>query len=268
MTVILNENTLTPDISLQSLCLYSYGVFTTFFVKDRKVKGLKYHVERLQTDSKVLFGIEPSEIDVKRNVNKFIDELGSPQQVVVRVTVFPVDFSLANPGNIENLNILVTGRAKSAVKDGYLKLMLVEAERSFPFQKTTNLIVNLKTRSIAQKRGYDDALIFSKGLITEGPLWNVFFIDKDTITTPPLRDNLLPGIARRLIIENANQYDIQVFEKSIPKDIYEKYESCFISNSAVGFSIVESIESTNYKVSSNIFDRIQRLVENIPYEEL
>lgn len=266
MTIVLNNQVIDFNSEIQSLALYGYAVFTSFLVIKGGVKGFSDHLERLQRDCIALFAITPSESDIRSNLTQFIEQFDS-RDIFVRITVFPQDFSLFHPENINQLNILVTGRTPSATSSQALRLKLIDTQRILPHHKTVNMISNFKARVIAHKAGYSDALLSMGEKITEGTTWNIFFTQDDTIFTPPVQDGLLPGVTRKLIIENTSQFDIKVQEKSILKSSLSQYESCFITNSSVGISPVESIEQITYQ-NSKTLEKVIKLYSHIPEENL
>jgi branched-subunit amino acid aminotransferase/4-amino-4-deoxychorismate lyase len=265
MTAILNGISLTLEKELQSLMLYNYGVFTTFLFQGGKVKGLDLHLQRLQADCQALFGSKPSNLEIKQQLQRFLQEFGSAETVVIRITVFPQTFSLTHPENINHLNILVTGRIANPIQPKPLKLMEVEADRPFPHHKTTTLTVNLYARRIAKQHGYDDALLIHRGLVTEGTTWNIFFLQGNHLFTPPLTDGLLPGIVRGQILQGASHSGFHVWEKSIEPETYEAYDSCFICNSVLGIVTVACVQTKiqHFNHQSKTVVYIQELYEKI-----
>lgn len=268
MIVILNQQALTLETELQSLMLYGCGVYTSFALRQGKVKGLKMHLERLQRDSKFLFGFEPSRADIRANMTQFIAGAEVSDAIAVRITIFAKQFSLSQPERIEELNILVTGRELNPASPREIKLMRVECDRPFPTYKTTDLLVNLQARRRAREQGYSDALLTRNGLITEGATWNIFFVKDSIVYTPPVRDGLLPGILRRQIIENAAPWGMELQQTSIPQDSYTEYDCCFIGNSVVGISPVAAIENKVFHRNCQAIAKLEELYGKIPDEEL
>ncbi len=266
MTIVLNGQVIDFESPILSLALYGYGVFTSFLVRQGGVKGFSDHLERLQRDCLALFEMAPSESDIRRNLSKFIEQFYS-REVLIRITVFPQNFSLSHPENINQLNILITGRKTSAISSKPLRLQVIETQRILPHHKTVNMISNLKARAIAHQAGYSDALMLTGEKITEGATWNIFFTQDNTILTPPVQDGLLPGVTRKLILENASKFDIKMREQSIFKSSLSQYESCFITNSSVGISSVESIDHITYK-NSQTLEKVIEVYSQIPEDNL
>ncbi len=87
----------------------------------------------------------------------------------------------------------------------------------------------------ALKKGYVEAITLSHaGNVAEGSGENIFKIKKGNIITPPLSDDILPGITRKAIIELAkNELGIKVQEKSFkPAELYKADELFFCGTGA------------------------------------
>ena len=268
MAVVLNKNTIEADNTILSLGLYSYACFTALAVEHGKVKGFDYHMERLVNDSTEIFGVKPQESDIKDNIRAFLNELGSVDHIIVRVTIFPDNFSLATPENIDSLNILVTGRAHSSVSGKPMKLSCVDATRVLPYQKTTNMISNLKARAIAHNTGFDDALMTQDGILTEGATWNIFFGKDNKLTTPPLSSGILPGITRKLIIEYSSRFGFDVEERVIRQPELSEFSYSFATNAAIGIAAVASIDTAKFDSQHAGLSELKNKYENIEGESV
>jgi branched-subunit amino acid aminotransferase/4-amino-4-deoxychorismate lyase len=266
--VILNENTLTNiDSEFQALTLYNYAIFTSFLTQNGGVKKFDYHLKRLERDCLTLFGTSPTEEIVRKNIRTFLTHFDNVEPVIVRVTVFPKQFSLAHPGDIKGLNILVTGRSYSFVNGKMpLKLLVVDTQRTMWAHKTTNLMASLKARAIAQSQGYDDALLSNGHLITEGVTWNIFFLQGKKLITPSVEDGLLPGITRRILVENIAQIEVELTQESVPILALKHFTGCFITNAAIGITVVSSINEYRYETESSVIKQIKQMYVSIPFE--
>ncbi len=268
MAVVLNGRTIEPDRSILSLALYGYACFTSFAVENRTVKGLRYHLERLCADVEAIIGIPPEEADIRKNLLKFLHECDPNDRIVVRVTVFPADFSAAYPEKINGLEVLVTGRSAGFASEKSLKLATVGSSRTLPLQKSTNMIANLKARAIARERGFDDALMISEDLVTEGATWNIFFQQGDVLFTPELGSGVLPGVTRRLIIEICRQAGVPVVEERIAKDRIKDFDCCFATNSVIGIAPIQSIDGYEFGEGKSKRDGLISLYASIAGERI
>ncbi len=92
------------------------------------------------------------------------------------------------------------------------------------------------------KRGYDDAILLDTlGFVAEGPSSNIFFVDKDTVVTPYIR-NALPGINRMAVIEALEEMRCPIKEKDISSDELHAFSEAFFSSSIIKIHPIRSIE--------------------------
>ncbi|MFW7379042.1 MAG: aminotransferase class IV [Oligoflexus sp.] len=81
--------------------------------------------------------------------------------------------------------------------------------------KSTNLLTNVLALMDAEQQGYQEVLLLDeKGMVREGAHSNVAIIEKDRLVTPPLQENILPGITRQFILELAKTLHLKVEEQS------------------------------------------------------
>jgi len=80
--------------------------------------------------------------------------------------------------------------------------------------KSISLIANVMMRIQADNAGVVDAIMVRNGRATEGTASNVFVVKNGVLATPPKSRHLLPGITRDLVIELAenNNIDCEVRE--------------------------------------------------------
>jgi branched-chain amino acid aminotransferase len=77
-----------------------------------------------------------------------------------------------------------------------------------------------------ENAGYDDALLCNaEGHLTEGTTFNIFYVGRGIVCTPPLDIGILDGITRRKTIEVARDLGFEVREVRFPKErLYEADE--------------------------------------------
>jgi branched-chain amino acid aminotransferase len=95
-----------------------------------------------------------------------------------------------------------------------------------PAMKSGNYLNNLLSYLEGTTRGDDDALICDhEGFVTEGTTFNIFYVRRGIICTPPLPVGILDGITRRTVIAQARNLGLEVRESYFPKQrLYEADE--------------------------------------------
>lgn len=74
--------------------------------------------------------------------------------------------------------------------------------------KSTALLPNILMSDHAHTNGAAEALLVRDGCVLEGTSSNVFAVIDGRIITPALRDEILPGITRGVILDLARQHDL------------------------------------------------------------
>ena len=78
--------------------------------------------------------------------------------------------------------------------------------------KSTSLLGNVMNMNAAKLDNCDEVIMHKDNLLTEGGASNLFFVKNDSICTPALNGNILPGITRALLINELKNYNIEVIE--------------------------------------------------------
>jgi branched-chain amino acid aminotransferase len=95
-----------------------------------------------------------------------------------------------------------------------------------PAMKSGNYLNNLLAFLESSTAGYDDALLADgEGSLTEGTTFNLFYVRRGIVCTPPLDVGILDGITRRTVIRLAREHRIEVREVRFTKQrLYEADE--------------------------------------------
>lgn len=110
-----------------------------------------------------------------------------------------------------------------------------------PAMKSGNYLNSLLAYLDATKEGFDDALLCDgQGFLTEGTTFNIFYVRRGIIATPPLDIGILDGITRRHVIGIARDMGIEVREVRFPKErLYEADEVFMTSSIKEAFPVTE-----------------------------
>ena len=98
--------------------------------------------------------------------------------------------------------------------------------------KSGNYLNNLLSYLTASDAGYDDALLpDQQGFITEGTTFNIFYVKRGIVATPPLDVGILDGVTRRAIINLCVELGIPCREVRFPKEYLYEADEVFASSS-------------------------------------
>ena len=101
-----------------------------------------------------------------------------------------------------------------------------------PAMKSGNYLNSLLAYLTAAEAGYEDALMLDyQGFVTEGTTFNVFYVNRGIVATPPLDVGILDGVSRRIIINLCIELGIPCREVRFPKEYLYEADEVFISSS-------------------------------------
>ena len=102
----------------------------------------------------------------------------------------------------------------------------------------------------AEADGWDDALMLDwRGQVAESTGANIFLVQDGKIHTPT-PDCFLDGITRRTVIELAKSHDIDVVERVIMPEEFEKTDEVFVTGTAAEVTPVGQVDDYNFQVGS------------------
>ena len=116
--------------------------------------------------------------------------------------------------------------------------------------KATSLLANVIYRSEAKHQEVFEAILFENGFITEGAVSNVFCCIDNKILTPPLTENILPGVTRKVILELIQGTSFEYEETKITVDSFLAAEEIWVTNSTKG--VIPIIELDGKKIGSGL----------------
>ncbi len=149
-----------------------------------------------------------------------------------------------------------------AFKSQKLKVMICEDIRWQRCDiKSTSLLGNVLSMNEASNRGCDEVIMHRNNLITEGGASNIFFTNNDTVFTPSLSNNILPGITRELLINEIKNSGIKVVEGNFEIKELETAHSIWLTSSTKGLAQVTDIINLDTKVieDHNIFKKCEQI---------
>lgn len=109
--------------------------------------------------------------------------------------------------------------------------------------KSTSLLANTLMMNQASQKGCNEIIMHKFGSITEAGASNIFFINNDTVCTPKLNNNILPGITRGMSIEIFKRNGIEVMEGDFSLDTLSGASKIWLTSSTKGMAEVCDIEN-------------------------
>ncbi|MEC1408526.1 branched-chain-amino-acid transaminase [Bacillus halotolerans] len=138
-----------------------------------------------------------------------------------------------------------------SVKETGLSLVIVSTRRDAVDAtsheiKSLNYLNSVVARMEANQYGADDAILLDpRGFISESTICNVFMIDKDKLVTPSPSNGILQGVTRQIIIDIAQELNIDVEQKDITPFQLINADEVFLTGThaeVVGVTRINNIE--------------------------
>jgi len=99
----------------------------------------------------------------------------------------------------------------------------------------------IKMEAIAD--GYTEGIALnSRGLVSEGSGENLFVVREGKIYTPPISSSCLPGITRDSVFKIAKEFNYDVKETEIPREMLYIADELFFSGTAAEISPIRSVD--------------------------
>lgn len=250
---------------------YGDSLFETIRVVDGKVIFWEDHYLRLMASMRILRMAIPMEFTMEflqEEIEKTLQASRLDGKAVrVRFTVFRNNGGLYLPKTNEisycmecsvlesPFYILTEGAYEIELfKDFYVNNDLTST------LKTNNKIINVVGSIYAHENGYQNCLLLNTNKqVTEALNGNIFMVNGNTITTPPIADGCLNGIVRKKILAILKKLEGYILkEVSISPFDLQKADELFITNSIVGILPITKYRKKEFKneVASDLIGKL------------
>lgn len=109
--------------------------------------------------------------------------------------------------------------------------------------KHCNKLPQILARAQAEQAGADEALLVNtEGFVVEASASNLFWIDHETVCTPPLASGILSGVTRSVVLELCKNLRLEVNECNITGDQLLDMKGVFLSLSSLGIIEAASLD--------------------------
>lgn len=125
------------------------------------------------------------------------------------------------------------------------------SQKSLPLgTKITGAYINSSlAKAEALEKGLDEAILLSEeGTVAEGSGENLFLVKDGKLITPPLTENILPGITRACIIELADkEMKIKTSERKVKKEELYLADELFFCGTGAQVSPIAEVDGKKIK---------------------
>ncbi|WP_405589551.1 aminotransferase class IV [Streptomyces sp. NBC_01190] len=240
--------------------LGGYGHFTAMQVRDGRVRGVGFHLARLDAATRELFGAELDGERVRAFVRHALGSAGRTD-ASVRVYVFPSDDAPGAP-----VAVMVKVGAPAHAAGGPYRLKSVPYQRPVAHLKHLGGFAQRYHVRQVEAEGYHEALLTGPdGTIAEGAVTNVGFIEGDTVVWPEAP--LLRGVTLQVLERRLGEAGIAQTSRPVRLADIPGYQGVFVGNSR-GVVPVESVDATSVPTGAELLKRIGEVYESAPWDAL
>ena len=215
---------------------------------------LREHYERMLTGAKMLFIDVPYSLDELCNITvEVIERSGFQEDVYIRPMAYKGEEKVANL-NLKALGdsffCLAVPFGQYIESDGAIDCCVASYRRIDdtmvpPRFKLAGLYLNsILAKTDALASGFDEAIMLNNdGHVCEGTGENIFIVYGDTIATPTLESNVLPGITRATVIDLArDELGLTVEERPIDRSELYVADEVFLTGTAAHIQAVGTVD--------------------------
>jgi branched-subunit amino acid aminotransferase/4-amino-4-deoxychorismate lyase len=250
---------MSPDLPIAALPQNEdYGHFTAMQVRDRATRGLRLHLARLDAANRELFG-EPLDAGaVRERIRRALDGRADAS---VR---FAVRRLAGEPASAPST--VVTVDDPVAMPAGPLRLRSATYQRPLAHIKHLASAAKSNHRQRALDAGFDEALLTNAdGVISEGAITNVGFLDGTTVVWPDAP--ALAGITMQVIVPALAARGFPSVSRVVRLRDVGSFDGAFVTNSW-GVATVGAIDDLELPVDEAFGRTLPAAYESEPWDPI
>ena len=234
--------------------LFGDAIYEVIIALNKKPFELDAHITRLKKNISSLKYSLSDQIDLEEIILEIISRNKFSKQVIyVQISRGTDSIRDHIPSNDLIPTVFVSShelKTEFSPSSGERAILLEDFRWRKSQIKATSLLANVIYRSEAKQQGVFETILFENGFITEGAVSNVFCCIENKIITPPLTENILPGVTRKVILNLIQDTSLVYEETKIPIDTFLSAEEIWVTNSTKG--IIPIIELDGIKIGSGL----------------
>ncbi|MBI2856672.1 MAG: aminotransferase class IV [Chloroflexi bacterium] len=227
------------------------GLFETMVALGERVFRLRDHLSRLREGAEVLHLELPPEEELAEAVREVLRRNGREKSVVRLTVTRGVDPGRGldvSPGIAPTVVVRATAWSGPATTPSQGLRAVVSTVRRNDLSplsriKSLSYVEAVVARLQARRSGAEDALLCNtRGHLTGATSSNIFAIIGNALVTPPQEDGVLPGVARRTVLEEAKALTFPAGERSVTPEEIAGADEVFLTNVVTGVVPVVSLD--------------------------
>ena len=252
------------------VCCFGDGIYDATYSRNYRIFAIDEHIDRFFNSARLLEITLPCDkAELKRLLNELVDKMDTGNNFVYFQATRggdPVRNHTFSPGRPANLWVNIYPKE---ILDVYQKVRLITMEDTRFLHcniKTLNLIPAVMASQRAKEAGCFEAVFHRAGRVTECAHSNVHILKNNTLITAPTDNLILPGIARRHILQACEKLGIPVEER--PFTLTELFDADEVLVSSAGALCLSAEEADTRPVGGKAPDLIKRLQDTLLQEFL
>ncbi|KWE65055.1 branched-chain amino acid aminotransferase [Burkholderia ubonensis] len=256
----LNGVAATQD-ALAALAFAGHAHFTAMQVRDGRVRGLDLHLARLRDASNTLFGQALPDERIRALLRMALDR--APAALSLTATVHATTGEFVAASDDEALDVLVRTAPPSSGPAGPLDLALFDYERVLPGIKHVGEVAKTHFLRRAVALGFDDAaFVDRRGHISEGSIWNLAFLDGDTVVWPAA--DRLDGVTMQIVRRQLARVGVPQHDRALTRADVRAMTGAVVMNSWTPGIAVRRFGTASLPESSSFVALLHRAYEAEP----
>lgn len=226
---------------------------------------LDAHLERLEKSSdlnrmKLTVSREVLKREMERAATAFRDRVDASADVYCRVIVTrgvgKIGFGL-NAVLTGNQVVIIVMKVDSPTAEMFEKGLSLHVGCRLrnsplalsPAMKSGNYLNNVLAFLEAGEEGCDDSVLCnSEGHLTEGTTFNLFYVKRGIVVTPPFEIGMLDGITRKTVINLARETGLEVRIVRFPKERLLEADEIFVTGTVKEIFPVTRVDEKKFHV--------------------
>ena len=238
-----------------TLDLSAPGHFTAMQVRGRGTLGMDFHLARLDDATRELFGVGLDGRRVRSSVGHALAD--DTADASVRVNVF-------RSGADDDVSVMVSVRPPASAPADPQSLQTVEYQRPLAHIKHASGFGQSYYGGLAQANGFDEALFVGPGgVICEGSITNIGFIDGDAIVWPDAP--ALRGVMMQVLQRELDRTRVAWRYEAVHVADLASFDGAFVTNSH-GMATVARVDDRSLPTEAELLRIGKQLLATAPYD--
>lgn len=235
--------------------LHGAGLFETMLADYSRIFRLESHMERLiHSANHILRPLQRNQLPDEKIFHELL-ERNVMRSARLRMTVTAGAMRIRqNDGEVHDLTVCITANPLAPYADSLyekgVNVIICEYRQSpsdpIAGHKTTAYLPRLLGMREAQQANCMESLWFTtQNQLAEGSITNVFIVKEGVLKTPALDTPVLPGIARAVVLELAEEEKIETQQCSISIDELLDADEVILTNAIMQVMPVVRVEQSD-----------------------